>query len=300
MMKKFIPVLLFALATEASAQPCLSCKDLQGNVIFCDDFESDEPVANRYFGYDDNQGEFVRMKGAGVNGSYGMRVKWQKGEVFAGTLQKAIGRSPDPKMDKAAFPDKDFSEIYWRIDLKNQAGWQGGGGDKLSRATIIAGKAWQQAMIAHIWSGGKDSSKNYLVMDPASGIDDSTGKLVTTRYNDFTNLRWLGNAMGNIPLFSTENTGRWNCIVAHVKLNTPGKADGVFEFWINDTLQAARYDLNWLAGWTGKPDSYKINAVFFENYWNQGSPRDQERYFDNILITTTPIHCGCSGKGRTD
>jgi hypothetical protein len=81
-------------------------------------------------------------------------------------------------------------------------------------------------------------------------------------------------------------------------LNTPGKSDGIFELWINDTLQAARRDLNWHDTWNNDPDSYMINAVFFENYWNKGSVKDQERYFDNILITTTPIKCNCSAEGK--
>jgi hypothetical protein len=33
--------------------------------------------------------------------------------------------------------------------------------------------------------------------------------------------------------------------------------------------------------------------VFFENYWNTGSPKLQERYFDNIVVSTQPI--GCAG-----
>lgn len=36
-------------------------------------------------------------------------------------------------------------------------------------------------------------------------------------------------------MFSTENSGKWYCVVGHVKLNTPGNQDGIFEFWINDT-----------------------------------------------------------------
>ena len=39
----------------------------------------------------------------------------------------------------------------------------------------------------------------------------------------------------------------------------------------------------------GSFDDYAINAVFFENYWNSGSVKLQERYFDNIVISTQPI-----------
>ena len=38
--------------------------------------------------------------------------------------------------------------------------------------------------------------------------------------------------------------------------------------------------------------AYGINAVFFENYCNNGSPVTQTHYFDNLVISTKPIGCG--------
>lgn len=291
---KMLPVLLF-LPLFYIQRPvegdCFRCDNAPPGTLFCDDFESSEELTERYFAYDNDDGDFVRAEGAGRNGSAGMVVKWQQGEIDAGKLHKAIGRSPDPYMRHAAGPGRDFDEIYWRIDVKYEKGWQGGGADKLSRATVIAGKNWQQSMIAHIWSGGPPNG-DYLVMDPATGINENS-ELVTRRYNDFARLRWLGNKKSKKDVFSTENTGKWHCIVAHVRLNTPGKSDGIFEFWIDDELQAGSYNLNWHKEWNMQPDSYKINAVFFENYWNNGSVKDQERYFDNIVISTGPIPCNC-------
>jgi hypothetical protein len=143
-------------------------------------------------------------------------------------------------------------------------------------------------MIAHLWSGGPGDA--YLLIDPASGIS-SDGTLKSTRYNDFSNLRWLGNKKGKLPLFSDDLVGRWFCIEAHVKLNTPGKSDGVFEYWIDDELQVRSDQLNWHGDWNSDPNNTMINAVFFENYWNAGSPRTQERYFDNMVISTRRIGC---------
>ncbi len=164
----FYLLLQYLLPVATAAQSCLPCEQIrqQPGIIFCDDFESEEPLQFRYFGYDTDDGEFIRMKGVGRDGSYGMRVRFQEGEVEAGVLQKAIGRSPDPGMKHASMPDSNFREIYWKIDLRHQPGWEGGGGDKLSRATVIASKSWQQGMIAHVWSGGKPDTWEYLVMDP--------------------------------------------------------------------------------------------------------------------------------------
>ncbi|MBW2459127.1 MAG: hypothetical protein JRI68_31810 [Deltaproteobacteria bacterium] len=81
----------------------------------------------------------------------------------------------------------------------------------------------------------------------------------------------------------------WRFIEGHARLNDPGSANGVFEFWIDDNLEASRSDMDWRGSWT----EYGINAVFFENYWNSGSPVEQRRYFDDIAIATVRI--GCTG-----
>ena len=277
-----------AIVPPAWDSRCFTCDSIAPGTIFCDDFETEAALAGRYFEYDSNGGDFSRIANLGRNGSAGMRVVWQKGEVSAGSLKKSFGRTPDKHIGKhAAYPAKDFKEIYWRIDIKRQEGWVGGGADKLSRATVLTGPGWRQGMIAHIWS-----HDNFLVLDPASGID-KTGRQTSTRYNDFGNLRWLGNKKGATDLFSDANANKWYCIVAHAKLNTPGVSDGVFEFWIDDQLQAGSYDLNWHGNWNATAENYMINAVFFENYWNDGSPQLQERYFDNILISSEPIQCKC-------
>jgi hypothetical protein len=48
-----------------------------------------------------------------------------------------------------------------------------------------------------------------------------------------------------------------------VKLNTPGKPDGVRVVG-GGKLEAARTDLHWHGAW----GEYTINAVFLENYLN--------------------------------
>src|SRR3989449_7770728 len=127
-------------------------------------------------------------------------------------------------------------------------------------------------------------------LDPASGTD-AAGNLLTTKYNDFANMRWLGAQSGVTPLFDASHVGQWYCVEAHAQLNDAALSNGVFEFWINGNLEARETGLNWL----GSFSAYGINALFFENYWNTGSPVAQERYFDNIVISTQPI--GCVGSG---
>jgi len=240
-------------------------------------------MSGRYFEYGDNDGDFMVVDTVGVQGSRGMEVIWQQGEVGAGGIKVAFGRNPNSYMNKQQIsPDKDFREIYYRMYLKMEDGWEGNPA-KLSRATVFtSSEDWRQAMIAHLWSDG-----NYhLLLDPASCVD-ANGTVECTTYNDFGNLQWLGYQSGTTPLFDTDHDDTWFCVEHHVRLNDPGQSNGLQEFWIDDSLEARRENLNF----TGTYTEYAINAVFFENYWNDGSIKEQKRYFDNIVISTERIGC---------
>jgi hypothetical protein len=250
--------------------------------IFCDDFESTGPMVapGRYFEYGDNGGDCVVMDSLGLDGSRGLRVVFQKDEVGAGGMKLAFGRNPNGYMRKGIRPNDNFREIYYRQYLKMQAGWEGNPA-KLSRATVFTSSSdWSQAMIAHLWSDG-----NYhLLLDPVRCVDDQ-GSVKCIGYNDFPHMSWLGNKSGVTPIFATDHSGVWYCVEMHVKLNDPGQSNGLCEFWIDGNLEARRDNLNFVGTYTG----YAINAVFFENYWNSGSIKEQERYFDNIVVSTQPI-----------
>lgn len=60
-----------------------------------------------------------------------------------------------------------FTDVYWRIYVKHQAGWTGGGPAKLSRATSIVPPGWRQAMIAHVWSSGESLDRSLRDLDGA-------------------------------------------------------------------------------------------------------------------------------------
>jgi hypothetical protein len=297
---RFIAIVLLLTACSASSKPtadademvllelaaaneCSKWQTLHPEWIFCDDFESTGPLvaAGRYFEYGDNDGGFVPRDSVGVRFSRGMRARWQVGEVGAGGFKLGFGRNPITYMDKGIRRDEDFHEVYYRMYLKHQEGWRGSPA-KLSRATVFsAANDWSQAMIAHLWSDAEE----HLLLDPASCVRD--GLVVCEGYNDFDRLRWLGFRSGKSAIFSTRESGRWRCVEAHVRLNDKGEKNGVQEFWVDGQLEARRDSLDFV----GVYDDYALNAIFFENYWNAGSPIEQERYFDNIVVSTSPIGC---------
>jgi hypothetical protein len=247
-------------AASRLEEECLDWRANHPEWIFCDDFESDAPMKSpeRYFEYGDDEGHFVPLDGL------------------------AFGRNPNGYMNSQQRNDEDFREVFYRMYLRMQAGWEGNPA-KLSRATIFNHPSdWSQAMIAHLWSDGK----GHLLVDPVRCVDGSDN-VKCKKYNDFDNMDWLGNKSGITPVFETREAGRWLCVEAHVKLNDPGASNGVQEFWIDDGLEARREGMDFVRGYT----EYGINAIFFENYWNDGSSKTQERYFDNIVVSQSRIGC---------
>lgn len=253
--------------------------------IFCDDFESDR--LKQYFEYNDARGSFTRTPAVGVLGSTGMRVHFDSGQVNAGSLRLAFGKTPAAYIHPVDSGTAIIREVYWRMYVRTDSNWTGGGGDKLSRAQSLVSPEWAQAMGAPVWSGDAGAITNYLMIDPYSGIGP-TGKPVTTTYNDFPNLHWLGAVHGKTPVFDAEHVGRWYCVEARVRLNDQGQSNGEFDLWIDDSLEAAHPHLNWV----GDYGEFGINTVFLENYWNAGSPVTQNRYMDNFVVSRRRIGCG--------
>ncbi|MFH5805810.1 hypothetical protein [Alienimonas sp. DA493] len=242
-------------------------------VIWYDDFDDDAQQRR----YPERSGETTDAVRFGDRGK-SLPMDYPRGERGTGGRKLFFGDTPAYR-DRAARPGETFTDVYWRVYVRHQAGWTGGGPAKLSRATSLVPPGWRQAMIAHVWSSGEA-----LTLDPASGVRGD--RVVTTRYNDFDNLRWLGNRPASrFQLHSEEESGRWVCVEARAKLNTPGEKDGLNQLWIDGRLEAERRDLDW----RGTFDDRGINAVFLEAYWNDGSPVDQSRWLDEFVVSTEPI-----------
>ncbi|MCZ7644493.1 MAG: hypothetical protein M5U26_04285 [Planctomycetota bacterium] len=245
--------------------------------IWYDDFDGAEATQAQYHEYDHRSKDNVRAEDEFLGaGGKSLRIYYAKGSKGAGGRKLCFGDCPfGPPLRKG----EKFEELWWRIYVKHQYGWTGGGPAKMSRCTSFASGNWTQAMIGHVWSSGEA-----LTLDPASGVKE--GKVVTTKYNDFPNLKWLGNKPASpFKLHATSESGRWVCVEARTKLNTPGQKDGAMQLWIDGLMQCDRKNLDFRGTWTERG----INAIFLEAYWNEGSPVEQCRWYDDFAVSTKPL-----------
>jgi|SRR3990170_3688827 len=282
---RIVAILAYATIIISSISWAGECQNWQATHpewLFCDDFEDSTSLVRqgRYFEYDNGSGSFILSNGVGLNSSKGMKASWQLGQVNAGALRLAFGRNP--VADKGIRSSENFREIYYRMYVRTQAGWIGDP-VKLSRATIFSASDWSQAMIAHLWSG---DVSGYLGVDPVRCVDGA-GNVICSGYNDFAHMTWLGLSVGKTPIYDSAHDNLWYCVEAHVRLNDPGQSNGMQEFLIDGQLEARKVNLNFV----GSYSAYGINSISFENYWNTGSIQQQERYFDNIVVSMHPIGC---------
>ena len=240
-------------------------------VIWYDDFSTEKPYLESSGAIDYTE-SFDNVGGA-------LNVGFKKGDVEGmGNRKLAFGDFPS---ESAVNKGKHFDEIYWRIYVKHQYGWEGRP-CKISRATSIVSKNWQQAMITHVWSGPENS----IILDPATGVKGQSDTIITNGYNDFANLKWLGNKpCSSFQISSGDESGYWVLVEASAKLNTPGKSDGSCRLWIDGRLEAERTNLNFRGSYT----KHGINGVFLESYWNGGASKTEGRWYDNFVVSTKPV-----------
>jgi hypothetical protein len=253
--------------------------------LWCDDFESDADLEKNYFDVNRAKGRLAVVGEAAYGGSHSLRNTYIKGVEDSGSIKLSLGKTP---VRPTRYTDRSFAELYWRFYMKTDSHWTGQG-MKVTRAAVMASPDWAEAAIGHLW----DDNHAGMGLDPASGVLDS--HVVTTGWNDFPHLRWLGKADGVLQVYAPENRNKWHCVEVHMQLNTPGRSDGVFEFWVDGQPQARKANLDWRGGYT----AYGINVVTLEGWINGGAPADQSRYFDDFIVSTARIGCDPDQAGPT-
>lgn len=265
------------------AGPFEVCPDtLPEGWIFCEDFEAFGDPSKVFFDYVDAEGNFAPTDEGGASGVGSMKAHYREGVEGAGFMSVSFGNNPINNAGRPGYRDGDkFDEVYWRFRVRMQPGWPDSGPYNLSRISAFAQEDWGEAMVASVASADADVT---LRATAASCVHND---LVECEGIDADALVPLGSLSGNTPVFSAARAGQWQCVEAHVKLNTPGEADGVFEFWVDGELEAGRAGMDWRGSWA----EFGLNLLSIENFWVGGAPADLDRWFDDIVISTDPIGC---------
>jgi hypothetical protein len=100
------------------------------------------------------------------------------------------------------------------------------------------------------------------------------------RWDGYTSCNGTAVTTGTQFTFPDEN---WHKFVIHIKLNTNGNADGIFEMWIDDVLKSA---------WTEVTNRSDNNTRSFESVsfgdWTTGTPAQTwSLWYDDIKIAST-------------
>lgn len=86
--------------------------------------------------------------------------------------------------------------------------------------------------------------------------------------------------------------GNWYRVETEIKLNTPGKKDGIARVWVDDKLMLERKDLDIRGNSTAK-----MNRVLFGGWYSNGAKNNpckdpsstSIRYIDNVAISSSRI-----------
>jgi len=235
---------------------CASWPTQHPEWLWCDDFETEHDLSVSYDDYSTNG--FEVSNADALSGSYALRQHYTVGQVDAGWISKFYGDT----LGGDYGPIQDH--FYMRWFHKFEAGFSGAP-PKMARITSI-GPGWDKRFGVYYWIDQFE-----IVAD----VNTPDG--------------WLPLQRSGFFYSDPANIGRWTCHEMLVQANTPGMNDGAYVYWV-DGMKLIDVSGVSLVGNT----DYHFNNAMLDCYWNDGSPAEQNRYYDNLVISTAPIGCGAN------
>jgi hypothetical protein len=248
-----------------SVPPAASCTDPPANAFFCDGFETD------LAGWTDVQTRSGNMKiqtGVVANGSSALAADLVPGDsgVYASHY---FGDHPLLGSGAGASLDEVYLAGYVRFD---SAYLQQGG--KVFQIAIFEG--WQAG-----YPGPNSWAPTYILLNVDAGGRAIFGDLHRKTSGD--SWREMQPNLASVTIAPD----RWVHVTFHVKLNTPGSSDGVFEVWI-DGQQTVRYtNVNFRDSYT----QYGINNVMISSLYSSPDV-PMSLYWDDVVISGEEIVAG--------
>jgi len=247
---KLITLFILISLPIFSSESC-SLQKYLNSLIWNDDFEDGSNLNTKY--------EDVGINGLSIttedafDGKYSLEQKYIQGQEDAGWICK---------VNNQGYPDHIFMRWYHKFE----DGFEGFP-PKMARIRHRDRQIWKTSYAVHCWI----TNEGEVVLD-VKAINSSQA-----------------NSAGYLPVARSgfnlkKSIGNWVCFEIEVKLNSPGGKDGLYRLWINDELKIERLNVD-LRGNT----SEKINELMLDCYWNNGSPKEQSRFYDDFVVSENKI-----------
>lgn len=281
----FFIFIIFIINSTASAHLYFNssepgCDGSDPNVLWCDDFEDGDWALTYSSPTDANDGWNMTPYSPGCVGGC------SAGQALVGTPTKGAkcgmagvantnctassgvrsGNDQAPFMGDHNFNgQQSVDELYFRYYLKDLPGSTIGQEKMLSVNTCCAGIGGIKFANHFTWPGGR-------IIQVTVVPEDANREL-------------------NISDVGALTIGHWWYIEYHLKLNTPGASNGVWEAWVNDcgangtdcsgspTLRARHTNVKW----RNAGDNSQMGSLWLENYANPGGTG--ETYYDQIKVS---------------
>ena len=244
------------------------------DVFFADAFEGRS--------VDDRWTKGMHAPASTISHDQELNFKALKGRALRVTIPKGQQLGLDLRYRFRDRHGSEPDEVYFRYHLRLAQDWlNAADGGKLPG---LAGTYGQAGWGGRPWDGNKGWSLrgSYGTNPPKSNHARGRIMLGTYAYHSKATatygegLQWTAGGLAGLV-----EPDRWYCIEQHVKLNTPGKADGVLEVWVDGQLVLSRTDLR-----LRDRQIVRIEEVWM-NVFHGGTspaPSDMHAYIDSVVV----------------
>jgi hypothetical protein len=207
--------LMLLSPSSAFATECDQWQQKHPEWIWCDSFETVDPLRSRY--EDVSTNGLSRSTMDAFEGSAALQQAYNIGQVEAGWLIKVK-------------PEGYPQHIFYRWYHKFGPGYTSLP-PKMARAGFRDRNSWQDIFKVHTWIANNAPALDVLALQSSHGP-------------------WLPIAHTSFNLL--KNLDQWVYFEVEIKLNTVGKSDGLYRMWVNDKLEVERTNVD-LRGNTNLP-----------------------------------------------
>lgn len=206
------------------------------DVLFADGFEA-RSIDGRW-----TQG--MRAPAATVSHDQDLKFQPLKGRALKVTIPKGQQLGLDLRYRFRDRHGSEPDEIFFRYHLRFAQDWLAASdGGKLPG---LAGTYGQAGWGGRPWDGNKGWSLRGSFGTNLPKEHAATGRVMLGTYAYHSKatatygegLQWIAGGLAGLI-----EPNRWYCIEQHVKLNTPGEADGVLEVWVEGQLALSRNNI---------------------------------------------------------